>query len=262
MRSAKKDSTNPHFGSKYADLAAIWDACREPLSVNGLAVMQRVTTNTEGVRITTHLVHASGEWVKDTCTFPVAQRTSQGIGSAITYGKRYALAALVGVASDEDDDGNAASTSARGGRGADTGRRTTEASARTSTPPAPKAEHAAAVKQQLKARLNIVDVQTGESEADAKAREAGPSELETQLAASIKAQAAKGPREPTPYERIVVLCGEYGLPDSSLNSFIKGATGRPKPAALTTEDIAKVRGALEQRRMAAEREAMAAGNPP
>jgi len=109
MRPAKKDALNPHFKSKYADLASIWEVAREPLAANGLAVMQRVTNTDTAAIITTHMIHSSGEWVKDRCYWPVAQRTPQGIGSAITYGKRYALAALLGIAAEEDDDGNAAS---------------------------------------------------------------------------------------------------------------------------------------------------------
>jgi hypothetical protein len=112
LKAASKSSINPHFKSKYADLAAIWDVAREPLSSNGLAVLQRVSSSLDGVLITTQLVHSSGEWIKDRCVWPVAQRTPQGMGSAITYGKRYALAALVGIAADEDDDGNAASGNA------------------------------------------------------------------------------------------------------------------------------------------------------
>lgn len=108
MKPATKDSKNPHFNSKYADLASVMEACREPLSKNGLAVLQRVSTVPEGVKLTTMLVHSSGEWVRDRAVFPVQQRTAQGLGSAITYARRYALAALVGVAA-EDDDGNAAS---------------------------------------------------------------------------------------------------------------------------------------------------------
>jgi hypothetical protein len=108
MKGAKKDSENPHFKSKYADLASIWEACRAALAANGLAVMQRVRTDSAGVIITTMLVHSSGEWVKDRCLYPLAQRTIQSVGSVITYGRRYSLAALVGVAADEDDDGNGA----------------------------------------------------------------------------------------------------------------------------------------------------------
>ena len=107
MSSASKDSKNPHFNSKYADLASVWDACREPLSVNGLAVLQRPSTSDNTVRVTTQLVHASGEWVKDTITLTLPQPTAQALGSALTYLRRYGLSAVVGVAPD-DDDGHAA----------------------------------------------------------------------------------------------------------------------------------------------------------
>ena len=109
MKAAAKDSKNPHFGSKYADFASIVDAIRGPLSANGLAFIQRVSTTDGVATVTTRLMHSSGEWIQDKCSFPVAQKTPQGYGSAITYAKRYALSALVGVAADEDDDGNAAS---------------------------------------------------------------------------------------------------------------------------------------------------------
>lgn len=109
MKPAAKDSTNPHYNSKYADLASIHEACREPLSSNGIAVTQRVTSSMEGVRVSTKLIHASGEWMKDSLFLPVTQKTPQGFGSAITYARRYSLAAMVGIAAEEDDDGNAAS---------------------------------------------------------------------------------------------------------------------------------------------------------
>lgn len=109
IRAASTDAVNPHFRSKYSTLAAVWDACREPLSSNGLSVLQRVSSTAAGVIVTTQLLHSSGQWLKDRFFLPVAQKTPQGYGSAITYAKRYALSALVGVASaEDDDDGNAA----------------------------------------------------------------------------------------------------------------------------------------------------------
>jgi hypothetical protein len=108
IEAAPKDSVNPHFKSKYADLAAIREACRIPLSKNGIAVIQLPSVDKEGVVIETKLIHASGEWMSSTLLIPVAQRTAQGFGSALTYGRRYSLAAMVGVVADEDDDGNAA----------------------------------------------------------------------------------------------------------------------------------------------------------
>ena len=109
FRPAAKDSENPHFRSRYADLASVWEACRAPLAANGLSVMQRPSTAPDGVWLETRLCHASGQWVADAAWWPVAQRTPQAYGSAITYARRYALAALLGIAADDDDDGDAAS---------------------------------------------------------------------------------------------------------------------------------------------------------
>jgi hypothetical protein len=105
---AAKDKTNPHFKSAYADLASVWDACRAPLSKNALAVMQPASANGPHVTVTTILTHSSGEWVESDLTMTAQQNTPQGIGSCITYARRYALASMVGIAP-EDDDGNAAS---------------------------------------------------------------------------------------------------------------------------------------------------------
>jgi hypothetical protein len=109
MDAAKKDAVNPHFGSKYANLAAVWEAIRGPLAANGLAVVQMSTSDANGVTVTTQLLHSSGEWIRDRLSLPVVQKTPQGFGSALTYARRYSLAAMVGVAAEEDDDGNAAS---------------------------------------------------------------------------------------------------------------------------------------------------------
>jgi hypothetical protein len=105
---AIKDSENPHFRFKYADLASTWDACRRPLTKNELAVLQPVSASGPHVTVTTILAHASGEWISEALTLTAQQNTPQGVGSAITYGRRYGLAAMVGIAP-EDDDGNAAS---------------------------------------------------------------------------------------------------------------------------------------------------------
>lgn len=108
MEGAAKANVNPHFKSKYADLASVWDACRAPLSKNGLSILQPVKANGASVTVTTILAHSSGEWIEESLTMTAAQNTPQGVGSAITYGRRYGLAAMVGIAP-EDDDGNAAS---------------------------------------------------------------------------------------------------------------------------------------------------------
>lgn len=105
---AVKDKTNPHFRSDYADLASVWEACRKPLTDNGLSVAQTAATDEGRVCVTTLLMHASGQWISDTLAMRPTKDDPQGVGSCITYARRYALAAMVGVAP-EDDDGNAAS---------------------------------------------------------------------------------------------------------------------------------------------------------
>jgi hypothetical protein len=109
MRPALKDATNPAYRSKYADLTAVWDACREPLTKNGITVWQDVTCELGGVSVTTRLVHTSGQWVEfGPLTVPLAKPDAHGVGSATSYGKRYGLSAAIGVVSDDDDDGNGA----------------------------------------------------------------------------------------------------------------------------------------------------------
>lgn len=105
---ALKDSKNPFFKSQYADLASCWDAAREHLSSNGLAVIQTTSAGIDGVTVTTMLCHSSGEWVQDSLTLTPKDESPQAVGSCITYGRRYSLAAIVGIAQ-VDDDGNAAS---------------------------------------------------------------------------------------------------------------------------------------------------------
>jgi hypothetical protein len=115
IKGAKKDAKNPHLHTTYADLASVWEACREALSTNGLAVTQAVGSGTGGIVITTTLMHSSGEWMRERLHLPVEPMVSregkkqpwvQALGSTITYGRRYALSALVGIAA-EDDDGEA-----------------------------------------------------------------------------------------------------------------------------------------------------------
>lgn len=109
---AKKDSKNPFFKSNYADLESVWEACRSLLSENGLAIMQFPGDYVDGnMTLTTVMTHSSGEWVAQNMSLPVSKPDAQGAGSAITYMRRYALAAIVGVVQ-ADDDGNSASIKA------------------------------------------------------------------------------------------------------------------------------------------------------
>lgn len=113
VKVASKDAMNPHLKSKYADLGSVWDACREALSVNGLAVSQHPGVEGAYVTLDTVLIHASGQFITSRCAAPLAQQTAQGVGSCVSYLRRYALASIVGVVSDVlEDDGVAASAPA------------------------------------------------------------------------------------------------------------------------------------------------------
>ncbi len=106
---AKKGAVNPHLRSKYADLSSVWAACRDALADNGLAVTQHMADMGApgAVKVVTTLMHASGEWLSGETVMPVTKQDAHGYGSAITYARRYSLAAMVGV-SPEDDDASAA----------------------------------------------------------------------------------------------------------------------------------------------------------
>lgn len=108
LKNPPKDSVNPHFRSKYADLATVRDAVTPALTENGLAVMQFPCELDDAPALTTLLTHTSGEWVETTIRLRPGKLDPQGVGSALTYARRYALQALAGVAADDDDDGHAA----------------------------------------------------------------------------------------------------------------------------------------------------------
>lgn len=126
IHGAIKDSTNPFFNSRYADLASVWEACRGPLTANGLAIVQTPSATFSGdahieqvtgksgekrsvlrslatVTVVTALVHSSGEFIAGDVSALVASSDPQAIGSAITYLRRYGLAAMVGVPQIDDD---------------------------------------------------------------------------------------------------------------------------------------------------------------
>lgn len=100
---APRDSANPFFKSRYADLASIWSACRAPLAAQGLAVIQIPRAAGKTVTVETVLAHSSGEWIGDELTTEAKDSSPQSVGSAITYLRRYALSAMVGIAPDDDD---------------------------------------------------------------------------------------------------------------------------------------------------------------
>lgn len=108
MKGAIKDSANPFFKSKYADLSSVVEAIREPLAKHGLSYVQLVREHENAASVETMILHSSGEWLLcGPVSVPVTKADAQGFGSAMTYARRYSLSAAFGVAP-EDDDGNAA----------------------------------------------------------------------------------------------------------------------------------------------------------
>ena len=102
----KKTKTNPWYKKKYADLADIWEAIKTPLHNNGLSITQ-IPNNSNSV--TSILLHESGEYIKGTLTLEPTKTDPQGMGSAITYARRYMMSGMLGIVSDDDDDANTAS---------------------------------------------------------------------------------------------------------------------------------------------------------
>lgn len=109
IKGAEKGSDNPFYHSKYADLESCWEAAKEPLQVNGLAVTQLVgefdSTGSQG--LTTMLIHKSGQFISQYASIPLAKKDPHGAGSGITYLRRYGLASILGLLQ-VDDDGNKA----------------------------------------------------------------------------------------------------------------------------------------------------------
>lgn len=110
IKPAVFDRTNPHFKNKYATLPSIVEAIRSALADNGIAVLQGAEADGAQVKVTTMLAHSSGEWLSSTLTLTATQNTPQGVGSALTYGRRFGLSSMVCAVADEDDDGEQAST--------------------------------------------------------------------------------------------------------------------------------------------------------
>jgi hypothetical protein len=112
-QSVAKTSTNPHFRSKYADLSACIEASAEALKANGLAVVTVPCGGTKDMlEVSSLLAHSSGQWMRTQFAVPLPKSDPQGFGSALTYARRYCLAAWCQLVQ-EDDDGNAASTAPR-----------------------------------------------------------------------------------------------------------------------------------------------------
>ena len=105
IRPALKDANNPAFNSKYADIGAVFEAARGPLAKYGLSVVQMPEHSDDALlHLTTRICHKSGQWIEGTMSIPVGKVNAHGYGSAITYARRYAYSAALGIVADEDDD--------------------------------------------------------------------------------------------------------------------------------------------------------------
>ena len=108
IRFAVKDSTNPHYKSKYANINSVIDAVKAPLNNNGIAILQSLSPSDDNkLHLTTRLLHSSGEWLEDTAVCPIQKQDPQGLASATSYIRRYSISALCLLYA-EDDDGQSA----------------------------------------------------------------------------------------------------------------------------------------------------------
>lgn len=149
IRPALKDRENPHLRSKYADLGSVWEACREVLAEHGLSVQQWPISpeGAPGITLLTILGHSSGQYIRAAYTMPVGKGDAQGYGSALTYARRYALSAVIGIVADDDDDGHAASAPKPA-------QKPQQTAPRPSAPPAPARDPQAAIGEELGQKLH------------------------------------------------------------------------------------------------------------
>lgn len=108
VENASKNSVNPHYKSKYSDLAEVLNTVRPVLAKHELSVVQSPSFLDGLAHVETTLMHSSGQWIRGICSAPLSKSDAQGVGACVTYLRRYSLAGFAGIAQ-EDDDGNTAS---------------------------------------------------------------------------------------------------------------------------------------------------------
>lgn len=109
IKPAIKDATNPAFKSRYADLGAVWEAIKTPLQDAGFSIIQSPNFDGDQMWLETIIMHVNGDKITGRYPIKPVKADPQGVGSAITYARRYSISAMLGVIADDDDDGNAAS---------------------------------------------------------------------------------------------------------------------------------------------------------
>lgn len=109
IKNPSKDTTNPFYKSRYADLPAVLDSCRAVLVKHGLCLVQTTEiTENGGVVLNTTLAHVSGQWMSGSYPLNPVKNDPQGMGSAMTYARRYSLQAIIGIVAEDDDDAESA----------------------------------------------------------------------------------------------------------------------------------------------------------
>jgi hypothetical protein len=104
IRFAVKDSTNPHYKSKYANINSVIDAVKAPLNNNNIAILQSLSPSDDNkLHLTTRLLHSSGEWLEDTAVCPLQKQDSQALGSCVSYIRRYSISSFLALYADDDD---------------------------------------------------------------------------------------------------------------------------------------------------------------
>ena len=216
IKPAIYDSNNPHFRSRYASLTSVMEACRDALSANQIAVIQDAEVNDKAVTVTTMLLHASGEFISSSLSMPFAQATPQAIGSSLTYAKRYSLSSLVGITSDEDDDGEAGSNVPKANGFKDVQVTPAKESGKPTT--------------SNTTEVNLVPVQTSEV-----------SRLKESKAKKTQMRAAK-------IREIFQLSTEIGMSITSLKEFISKVTGKSiaESSDLAAEDLPVITEELQK----------------
>ena len=109
LRNVAKNAVNPHFRNRYASLDAILDDVRPILAAHNLGISQEPLFEDGKAGVVTRIIHESGESRESTLLLPIKDQTAQGVGSALTYAKRYAISSILGITADDDDDGELAS---------------------------------------------------------------------------------------------------------------------------------------------------------
>lgn len=192
-----KDADNPFFRSRYASLATVVKTTTPVLAQHGLCVSQTIGYRDGSDTLTTVLLHVSGEYLRDTMRLHLAKDDPQGQGSAVTYAKRYAYQAILGVICDEDDDGNAASPKVaqpQAALGSITKRRAPSASQAAETPPEARISAADAKRELID---HAVSLGWDPTDAKSRAKEAwgdqGTEGLLRGLLETLKMQIEKAP---------------------------------------------------------------------